>query len=72
MTRRLRATVHVAGVVYGPGDVPDPEHAERITNPDAWEDDAVPPAATGVESPAATPPRPAKKAAAKAVQPAKE
>lgn len=38
MTRKLRAFVHVAGVVYGPGDVPPADVAARITNPGAWEE----------------------------------
>lgn len=33
----LAAYVHVAGQVFKPGDSPDKEFADQITNPKAWE-----------------------------------
>jgi hypothetical protein len=39
---RLKAFVHVAGSVYGPGDEVPAEVARLITNPKAWEG-GVPP-----------------------------
>lgn len=40
MSRRLIAYVHVAGVVYGPGDEVPPEVAKRI-GAHAWDGDPV-------------------------------
>jgi hypothetical protein len=46
MGRRLAAAVHVRHpktndwLILQPGDEPDEELAEAITNPEAWEDDA--------------------------------
>ncbi|WP_064273426.1 hypothetical protein [Streptomyces sp. RTd22] len=45
MSRRLAAAVHVQHpstrewIVLEPGDSPDDELADEITNPDAWADD---------------------------------
>lgn len=34
--RKLAAYVHVGGSVFAPGDRPEKEYADQITNPKAW------------------------------------
>lgn len=34
--KKLAAYVHVGGRVFAPGDSPEKEYADQITNPRAW------------------------------------
>lgn len=42
MGRKLRATVHVAGMTYYAGDQPSADTAALITNPAAWDEEPKP------------------------------
>lgn len=40
--KKLAAYVHVGGRVFAPGDSPEAEFAEQITNPKAWGESSDP------------------------------